>query len=171
MDPNQLSIVIYPHPSLRRKAQPIDEVTDEVRAIAQRMLELMHEAEGVGLAGPQVDLPWRIFVSNSRQEGDGDRVYINPVLKSPTGQFEIHEEGCLSLPQIYGDVRRPSTITIEALDLNGTPFTMTAEGYLARIWQHEFDHLNGVLILDRFSQLSRRANRKAVQALEAGALR
>lgn len=164
-----LTIVHYPHPALRRKAEEIAEVTDEVRAVARRMIELMHEAEGVGLAAPQVALSWRIFVTNSRQEGDEDRVYINPVLREPGGEWEVHEEGCLSLPEIVGDVRRPTVMTVDAIDLDGKPFSMTAEGFLARIWQHEFDHLNGTLIIDRFTQMSKLANRKSVKQLEKNA--
>ncbi len=161
-----LHIVLYPHPILRKKANPVPEVNDEVREVANRMIELMHEAEGVGLAAPQIGLPWRLFVTNSRLEDDGDRVYVNPILTNPGGDWDIAEEGCLSLPDINGDVRRPSAITIEATTLDGESFTMTADGFLARIWQHEFDHLNGTLIFDRFTQLSKLSNRKLIKALE-----
>ena len=166
---DQLEVISYPSPCLRRKAKPIETINAEVRAVAARMIELMHEADGVGLAAPQVDLSWRMFVTNSRQEGDIDRVYINPVLKEPDGEWEIREEGCLSLPEIAGDVRRPTQISIEALDLEGERFTMTSDGFLARIWQHEFDHLNGVLIIDRFTPKSKLATRRAVKALEKDA--
>jgi len=162
----QLQIVHFPHPCLRRTADPIAEITDEVRQVAERMIELMHEAEGVGLAAPQIDRPWRMFVTNSRQEGDADRVYINPVLREVGGDWEVREEGCLSLPDIVGDVRRPTTVTIEALDLDGNAFEMTSDDFLARVWQHEFDHLNGTLIIDRFTQVSKLATRKAVKALK-----
>lgn len=169
IEPSQLTIITYPHPGLRHRADPIDDVTDEVRTVAHRMIELMHEAEGVGLAAPQINIPWRLFVTNSRQDGDMDRVYVNPILRDPGGSFEIREEGCLSLPEIAGEVRRPSQITIDAIDLEGNPFSMTEEGYLARIWQHEFDHLNGVLIIDRFTPMAKRANRRIVKALEESA--
>jgi len=162
----QLEIICYPEPCLRRKANPVDPIDDTVREVAQRMIELMHEAEGVGLAAPQVNLSWRMFVTNSRQDGDINRVFINPVIKEPAGDWETREEGCLSLPEIAGDVRRPTQVTIEALDLDGKPFTMTSDGFSARIWQHEFDHLNGVLIIDRFTQVSKLAMRRAVKALE-----
>jgi len=162
----QLHIVHFPHPCLRRKADPIYEITDEVRRVAERMIQLMHEAEGVGLAAPQIDRSWRMFVTNSRQEGDTDRVYINPVLREVGGDWEVREEGCLSIPDIVGDVRRPTAVTIEALDLDRNAFVMTSDDFLARVWQHEFDHLNGTLIIDRFTQVSKLATRKAVKALE-----
>ncbi len=162
----QLEIIKYPQACLRQRAEPIAEITDEVREVAARMIELMHEAEGVGLAAPQVNLPWRMFVTNSRLEDDGDRVYVNPVLRDPAGEWETHEEGCLSIPDILGDVRRPTEITIEAQDLVGESFTMTRDDFLARIWQHEFDHLNGVLIIDRFSRIGKMAVRRAVKDLE-----
>ncbi|MBL1215894.1 MAG: peptide deformylase [Planctomycetes bacterium] len=169
VNPNKLSIVYYPDPILRKQAAPIEAVTDEVRAVALRMIALMHEAEGVGLAAPQVGLPWRMFVANSRQEEDEpDRVYINPVLSSPSGGPEPREEGCLSIPDVVGDVRRPITITIDALDLDGQAFTMTSDALLARVWQHETDHLDGILIIDHFTQMTRLANRKALRELERG---
>ena len=100
---------------------------------------------------------------------DGPRVYINPVLSEPLGAPVAAEEGCLSLPEIRGDVLRSEGITISALDVEGQPFTQRAAGLLARCWQHEFDHLNGVLIIDRMLQMSRLKNRSAIRALERDA--
>lgn len=166
---SKLKIVLYPDPILRKKAGPVEAVTDEVRAVALRMIELMHEAEGVGLAAPQVGLPWRMFVANSRQDvHEPDLVYINPVLSNPTGVPEPREEGCLSIPDVVGDVWRPTNITINALNLEGQAFTMTEDQPLARVWQHEIDHLDGILIIDRFTQMTRLANRKTIRALERG---
>ncbi|MFG0329008.1 MAG: peptide deformylase [Phycisphaerales bacterium] len=166
VDPSNLRILNYPHPALRRRAKPVESITDEVKAVAERMLELMHEAPGVGLAAPQVGLSWRLFVANSGEEGDVDRVYINPALSQPEGPLESLEEGCLSLPDIRGEVRRPVAITIEATDLNGDRFEMRDDGLLARVWQHEFDHLDGTLIFDRFSQLTKLATRRQIRDLE-----
>ena len=163
---SQLQIIKYPAACLRRKAEPIGEITDEVREVAKRMLELMHEVEGVGLAAPQVNLSWRLFVTNSRLEDDEDRVYVNPVLRDPAGEWETHEEGCLSLPEILGDVRRPTQMTLEAVDLEGKPFRMTRDDFLARVWQHEYDHVNGILIIDRFRQIGKLAVRRAIKDLE-----
>jgi len=166
IDPSQLQIVWYPAPVLTRKAAPIEAVTDEVRAVADRMIALMHEAQGVGLAGPQVGLPWRLFVANPTGEPDDDAVYINPVLREASREVEDMEEGCLSLPEIRGVVRRNVGITIAAMDRRGEPMEKHAEGLEARIWQHETDHLDGVLILNRMRHLDRMANRRAIKALE-----
>lgn len=178
VDPAALHVLTYPEPVLRRKASPVGEVTEEVRQVARRMIELMFEEEGIGLAAPQVGLPWRLFVAHV--PADEDRhltddpptctaepgVYINPVLLEPAGELEPYEEGCLSLPEIRGQVFRPPLITIRATGLDGTVFTRRAAGLLARCWQHETDHLNGVLIIDRMTQMSRLKNRRAVRDLE-----
>lgn len=168
VDIDKLRIVHYPDPILRQKTPPISDVTDEVRAVAVRMLELMHEAPGVGLAAPQVGLPWRMFVANAHPEHDRseDKVFINPVLRDAGRELEDYEEGCLSLPDILAEVRRPKQITIDALDIDGKPFTMTSDTLWARVWQHEFDHLEGVLIIDRMTPLDRTANRRALRELE-----
>lgn len=163
---DELDIVNYPHPALRGSAVEVAEVNDEVRAVAKRMIALMHEAPGVGLAAPQVGLNWRMFVANATGEPEDDRVFINPVLKEPTRETDEYEEGCLSLPDIKGVVRRPIGVTIEALDLEGEPIAVTSDEFDARIWQHEFDHLEGVLIIDRMAPIDKMANRKSIKALE-----
>jgi len=187
IDVKSLKIVTYPAPVLLKKAAKVPEVTSEVQAVAQRMLELMRQAEGIGLAAPQVGLPWRMFVvdiepledEDAPGDGpgpdpsglptytDGPEVYINPTFTNPLGSPEPMEEGCLSLPNIRGDVLRSPTITIQALDIDGQPFTQSATGLLARCWQHEMDHLDGVLILSRFTQVSRIKTKSAVKALES----
>lgn len=177
-DPKNLMIVHYPEAVLRKRAKPVGGVDAEVRAVARRMIELMIEAEGVGLAAPQVGLTWRMFVahvpSNEERSLDHDPaqatkgpvVYINPKLSEPSRDLVPYEEGCLSLPDIRGDVRRPSTITITATDLEGNQFSQRAEGLLARCWQHEVDHLDGVLIIDKMSQIHRMRNKQAIRELE-----
>jgi len=176
--PANLRILNYPDPALRRRAVPVTELTPSVREVAMRMIELMREAEGIGLAAPQVGMPWRLFVAHvppmegRSPESDpvtattSPRVYINPVLSAPVGAPEPFDEGCLSLPDITGEVLRPPTITISATDLEGRAFTQTASGLLARCWQHELDHLDGVLIIDRMTQMSRLKNRSALRDLE-----
>lgn len=178
VDPAALHLELYPDPILRKKAKPVAAVTDEVRAVAARMLEIMREEEGIGLAAPQVGLSWRMFVvhvpetderSASATPPDATAkptVYINPAFSNPLGPLEASEEGCLSLPEIRGDVLRPTTITITALGLDGKPFTQTATGLLARCWQHEFDHLDGTLIIDKMRQIDRLKNRSSVRQLE-----
>lgn len=182
-NPDSLRIVHYPAEVLREKAAPVDEVNDTVRAVAQRMLALMAEAEGIGLAAPQIGLPWRMFVADVEadpeygRDPDADpptatrepKVYINPEFSDYSRDLEPFEEGCLSLPAITGNVRRPTTVTIRAQDTNGAWFEERASGLLARCWQHENDHLDGVLIIDKMDPLGKRRNKKAIRDLESGA--
>ncbi len=181
IDPSGLRILVYPDAALRKRASPVGEVTAEVREVAARMIELMRAEEGIGLAATQVGVPWRFFVADV-PEADGRsasadpptatggvRVYINPVLSEPSGPVEPAEEGCLSLPEVLGEVQRPREITISAMDVEGRRFVARAAGLLARCWQHEVDHLDGVLILDRMTQMSRLKNRSAVRDLERAA--
>jgi peptide deformylase len=184
IDPASLRVVYYPDPALRTKAKPVPAVTEEVRAVARRMIELMREHDGIGLAAPQVGVAWRLFVIDvpprDRRHDDDDEppvpgtmtstagptVYINPALAEPAGAVELFEEGCLSLPDIRGDVIRPPVVTVVATDLDGRSFTQRTSGLLARCVQHELDHLDGVLILDRMTQMSRMKVRAAVRDLE-----
>jgi peptide deformylase len=166
LDPKALKIVYYPDPVLRQKASPVAGVTDEVRAVAQRMLELMHEARGVGLAAPQVGLSWRLFVANPTGEANDDRVYINPELTQPTRYTDRHEEGCLSIPGVNGQIMRPTGVRIEATGINGEKIVDESEELLARIWQHETDHLDGVLIIDRMTPVDLKAARRGLASLE-----
>jgi peptide deformylase len=152
---------------LRRRAEPVERIDGTVREVARRMVQLMHEAEGVGLAAPQVGLSWRLFVARGPGEEDPVEVFLNPELEQLPGELEDHEEGCLSLPGITAEIRRPAAVTMRALDLDGRPQDRRAEGMQARIWQHEIDHLNGVLIIDRMRAMDRIANRKPIKALES----
>ena len=169
VEPASLTILHYPDPALRKKGTDVDPADEAVRAVARRMIELMHEADGVGLAAPQVGLSWRLFVTNGRDADPEDRVFINPVLTLGRSELIDHEEGCLSLPGINVQVRRPEQAEITAVGLDGERFTMTAAGVLTRIWQHESDHLDGVLIIDRMNPMDRLATRKALKELRAAA--
>jgi peptide deformylase len=169
VDPESLQIFIYPHPSLRTKGQPVDPADENVHAVARRMLQLMHEADGVGLAAPQVGLAWRLFVTNGRDFDPEDRVFINPQLTPGRGEMVTEEEGCLSLPGIHVQVRRADHVDITAHGLDGRPFSMSADGFLTRIWQHENDHLDGILIIDKMSPMDRLATRKALKDLKTAA--
>lgn len=153
----ELSVVHFPHPTLRYKSKPIVRVDAELRGIADRMLELMYEHNGVGLAANQVDLPIRMFVMNpagKKDEGE-EWVVINPEISKPKGT-DSAEEGCLSLPGVYGDVKRPKTVYLSAYDISGQPIEMEVDGFLARVIQHEKDHLDGVMFFDRMPDESRR---------------
>ena len=170
-DPSLLQIVFYPDPILKKVAQPVDQISDLVPAVARRMLDLMRESGGVGLAAPQVGLSWRMFVANPTQEPGDDRVFINPVLSEPSRTTGEREEGCLSLPDVHGQIQRPEQITIEALDEHANKFRLTNDDLPARVWQHEFDHLEGVLIIDRMTQIDRISNRRTLRQLEKVASR
>jgi len=182
VDPSLLELQVYPAPILRARSSPIPEVTQAVRQVALRMIELMREHEGIGLAANQVGVAWRLFVAHVPViEDDPERslvsdpisatveprVYINPEFSDPARDLVPFDEGCLSLPEITGEVRRPSAVTITALGLDGERFSLRGAGLLARCWMHEADHLDGVLILDRMTQLSRMKNRSTLRELEA----
>lgn len=178
VDPARLTIVHYPDPRLRKRAAAVTlgrgGASHEVRAVAARMLQLMHEAGGVGLAAPQVGLSWRLFVANpagaDAAAGAGqDRVFVNPTFADPSSDTGEYEEGCLSIPGVHVNVRRPVRITIRAYDLDGKSFDLTSDALPARVWQHETDHLEGVLILDKMTAIDRLANRRTLQELEADA--
>ncbi len=159
-------IVLYPDPVLRRKCEAVTVFDARLAALAERMVQMMHEGKGVGLAGPQAGEPIRIFVANPSGEPNDDRVYVNPVLEDLVGSEEA-EEGCLSIPDVRGVIRRARTCRIKALDVNGEPFEDQAEDLLARIWQHETDHLDGRLILDLMRPADKIANKRQVAYLEA----
>jgi peptide deformylase len=154
-DPAQLRILHFPAAVLRQRAAPIERIDQSIKDLADRMIELMHDAEGLGLAAPQVGVPVRLFVAHVPQDSEPVRVYINPELSHLTDELEAREEGCLSLPGINVQVRRPTGATITATDLEGKPFTFSSTGLLARVWQHEIDHLDGVLFIDRVDAVTR----------------
>ena len=156
---------------LRQVAQPVPEVTDEIRQLAEDMIETMIDADGVGLAGPQVGTNLRIFVAMA--DDDVKRVFINPQIIKTSQELSDYDEGCLSIPQVYETIKRPEKVTVQALNEKGRPFTIDADGLLARIIQHEYDHLDGILFIDRGdkdfaskteSQFKKRAERAAEKA-------
>ncbi|MGD9720817.1 MAG: peptide deformylase [Pirellulales bacterium] len=150
---NPLQIVQYPHPTLRRVSKPLVRVDQELLAVVREMFELMYQAKGIGLAANQVDLPYRLFVINLQSDPaatENEYVFLNPVLIDRKGNAEA-EEGCLSLPGLYGDVKRSERVTLNAYDLRGQELTLDLEGLFARAVQHEIDHLDGVLFIDRLS--------------------
>ncbi|MCL2722218.1 MAG: peptide deformylase [Treponema sp.] len=138
---------------LRQKAEKITDINDEIAAAASQMLEIIKRDKGVGLAGPQIGFMKRIFVVHI--EGDEKRVFINPSLLETSVETTKYEEGCLSIPGIYANVVRAETIKIQAWNIKGRPFTLEASGLLARVIQHEYDHLEGVLFLDYIPEKKR----------------
>lgn len=159
-------IVRYPDPQLRRKCEPIEVFDESLAALAGRMLELMKSGRGLGLAGPQVGVCRRIFVCNPTGEPEDDQVYVNPELSDLLGATEA-EEGCLSLPEVNVMMRRARRCRIKAFDVTGQPIEAEGQDLPARIWQHETDHLDGGLIIDRMNATDRIANKKTLAQLEA----
>lgn len=148
-----MEIVKYGHPALRWKAKPLTELTPDFKATVRAMFDLMYEARGIGLAATQVGLPYRFFVVNTTadpKETGEELVFINPEIIRKKGNLE-GEEGCLSLPELYGQVARAEEIVLEAYDIDGQGFEMECSEILARVIQHENDHLDGVLFIDRMN--------------------
>jgi peptide deformylase len=163
-----LQIIQYPHPTLRHRSKPLRRVDAELRKIVAEMFDLMYQHEGVGLAANQVDLPYRLFISNV--EGDPEAtesecVFINPVLSAGHGQDE-DEEGCLSIPGIRAPVIRNTNVKVEAYDLEGNEISGEVEGLMARIVQHETDHLDGTLFIDRLGPAHKAAIREQLEEFE-----
>ena len=148
-----MEIVQYPHPTLRHKSKPLRKVNKDLKDLVAQMFPLMYEARGVGLAANQVDLPFQLFIVNeSAEPNKGEElVFINPVIDKPKGREE-KEEGCLSLPGIHANVSRPTQIHVTAYDLNGSLIDATFDGLLARIIQHEYDHIHGTMFIDRIAE-------------------
>lgn len=143
----------YGDPVLRMRANEVEAFDDELARLAERLIALMHDAEGIGLAATQVGILRRLFVFHH----DGaDRVLVNPVITASAGPDEIDEEGCLSLGPVRVPVERPLEVTIEGRDAGGEPVKLELEGLTARVVQHELDHLDGTLIIDRTDPASRR---------------
>ncbi|PHV11131.1 peptide deformylase [Chitinimonas sp. BJB300] len=147
-----LNILHYPDERLHKIARPVEKVDDEIRRLIDDMAETMYEAPGIGLAATQVDAHVRLIVIDISEEKDGLCAFINPRIISANGQV-LSEEGCLSVPGIYESVERAEHIVVEALDRNGQPFQIEATGLLANCIQHEIDHLDGKVFVERLSRL------------------
>ncbi|MCU0708561.1 MAG: peptide deformylase [Pirellula sp.] len=152
-----LHLITYPHPTLRYPAKPIARVDAQLRSMVDEMFHIMYEQRGVGLAANQVNLPIRLFVANPSGEKDTgpELVFINPVIKRATGSSEA-EEGCLSLPGVNANVKRNKSVRVNAYGIDGREIDLEIDGFLARIVQHELDHLDGVLFIDRISEENRK---------------
>ena len=161
---DKLRINFYPNPVLKKKAAGVVDFDQNLRALAGKMLDLMHEAKGVGLAAPQVGVSIRLFVCNATGEEGDDRIIVNPKLMDLTGAAEL-EEGCLSIPGVTVFMRRATTMAMEAFDIDGHQIKLTCENLEARVWQHEADHLDGRLIVDHMSESDEIKNRRAIRQL------
>ncbi len=162
---NLMNIVIYPDPVLRQKAKPLTEINKEVYLKVEEMMELMYQAQGIGLAAPQVGWSVRLFIIDADGGRNGEKVFINPVIIEEAGELN-KEEGCLSFPGIMSKVTRAQRIKAEAYNLKGQKIEIEAEGLAARAWQHELDHLNGSLFIDKMSPAGRLAISQRLKEFE-----
>ena len=163
-----MQIVHYPDPVLRQIADPVTEITEEIRRAVGEMFELMYEAPGVGLAAPQVGWCVRLFVVNPAAHPDEgeEYVFINPKITGKKGAT-FADEGCLSIPGVMGSVRRAKSIQMEATDLEGKRFRIDAQDLLARIIQHEQDHLDGILFTDKVSDVDRPGIERQLESIQS----
>jgi len=161
-------IIRYPHPTLRYKSKPLRRVDLGLRKIVRQMFDLMYEHQGIGLAANQVDLPYRVFILNLTADPDAreeEHVFINPVITQRKGSAE-DKEGCLSFPELYAPVRRAQKIEMEAFTMDGREAKYEMDGLFARAAQHEFDHLDGILFIDRLTPSHLMAIKEDLLALE-----
>ena len=159
-----LNILHYPDPKLRIKATPITQVDDPIKKLVDDMWETMYDAPGVGLAAPQVSVSKRLIVIDISEDKSDPLCFINPELIEKH-DISVMEEGCLSVPGIYENIERASNITVKALDREGKPFTMDAEGLLSICIQHEIDHLDGKLFVDYLTKMKQTRIRKKMEKL------
>lgn len=158
----KLEVLRFPDERLRTVAKPVTEVDDKIRALIENMFETMREEQGIGLAATQVNTHLRIVVMDVSEDQSDPRVFINPEIIEKNGST-ISEEGCLSVPNSYARVERAEKVKVKALDAEGKPFSMDADGLLAICIQHELDHLRGVLFVDYLSPLKRQRIRKKLE--------
>ena len=162
---SRLEILHFPDPRLRRRAEAVSVVDDDVRRLIDDMLETMYEAPGIGLSAPQVNIAKRVITIDVSQDRSAPLCLVNPEIRAVSGETET-EEGCLSLPGVYEIVKRPERIRVSALGRDGRSREIEAEGLLAVCIQHEIDHLDGRLFVDYLSRLKRqRIRKKAEKAL------
>ena len=154
-----LNILEFPDSRLRTVAKPVEHVDDELRTLIDDMFETMYEAPGIGLAATQVDVHLRLLVLDVSEDKTRPMVFINPEILESEGS-QVYQEGCLSVPGIYADVKRADRVVVSALDRNGKPFQVDADGLLAVCIQHEMDHLAGKVFVDYLSPLKREQVRK-----------
>ena len=160
-----LSILKFPDPRLHKVAQPVDTFDAALQSTVDDMFETMYEAPGIGLAATQVNVHKRVVVMDLSEDRSEPRVFINPEFESLTDQMDQYQEGCLSVPGFYENVDRPQKVRIKALDRDGKPYELIAEGLLAVCIQHECDHLNGKLFVDYLSSLKRDRIKKKLEKI------
>ncbi|MEG3767986.1 peptide deformylase [Alteromonas sp. 14N.309.X.WAT.G.H12] len=157
-----LDVLSFPDERLRTVAKPVESVNDEIKQLVSDMFETMRDEKGIGLAATQVDRHVQVVVMDVSEDQDTPRVFINPEITSKEGST-VSEEGCLSVPGNYAKVDRAEKVTVKALDADGQPFELEADGLLAICIQHELDHLKGILFVDYLSPLKRQRIRKKLE--------
>ena len=167
-DASGCSLTQYPADVLAQTARPVEKIDSNIRRIVEKMFEIMVENKGIGLAGPQAGIPLRIFIISLDGKRESLQVYINPTIK-PSGPMEAIPEGCLSVPGVDAKIKRYKKCSVTATDIDGNEFTQEAEGLLSRALQHEYDHLQGRLIIDRMGQVAKIAARKTLKKLRTQA--
>ena len=167
MDIDKCKITHYPARVLAGRAEPVEVIDENIRRLVEKMTEIMLKNKGVGLAAPQAGVPLRLFIISLDATAENVRVYINPTV-TPTGDLDATDEGCLSVPGIYTKIPRYKKCEVTATDLEGNRFTEQAEGLYARALQHEYDHIEGVTIVNRMGQVAKIAHRRQLKKLAEG---
>jgi peptide deformylase len=165
IDSEKCNITRYPHKVLAKTAEPVKQIDDTIRRLVDKMIEVMLKHKGVGLAAPQIGVPLRLFIISLDMKKNKVKVFINPTV-TPSGELEIMEEGCLSVPGVSTKLRRFKKCKVTATNLDGDEFTELAEGLYARCLQHEYDHINGVTIADRMGAAAKIAHRRQLKKLQ-----
>ncbi len=167
IDIEKCQITHYPAEVLTKRAQPVGEIDNNIRQLVEKMTDIMLKKKGVGLAAPQAGVPLRLFIISLDGTRESVKVYINPTV-TLTGELGSTEEGCLSVPGVFTKIRRYKKCKVTATDLNGKEFTEEAEGLYARALQHEYDHIEGMTIVNRMAQTAKIAHRKQLKKLTEG---
>jgi len=165
IDVDKCQITHYPAGVLGGRAEPVEEINDNIRQLVDKMTDIMLKNKGVGLAAPQVGVSLRLFIISIDGSRENVRAYVNPMV-TPVGELDAVDEGCLSVPGIYTKIRRYKKCKVTATDLNGNEFTDEAEGLYARALQHEYDHIEGITIVNRMGQPAKIVHRKQLKKLE-----
>jgi len=165
IDIEKCRITHYPAEVLGKQAQPVEKIDDNIRQLVEKMYEVMRQNKGVGLAAPQVGVPLRLFIISLDGSRENVKVFINPTV-TPDDQLDAMEEGCLSVPGIYTKIRRYKKAKVTATDLDGKEFTEEGEGLYARALQHEYDHIEGLTIVNRMGQTAKISHRKQLKKIQ-----
>jgi peptide deformylase len=164
IDVDKCKITYYPASVLRGRAAPVDKIDENIRRLVDKMADILVDKKGIGLAAPQAGVPLRLFIVSLTGKREDVRAYVNPTV-TPHGDLDEAEEGCLSVPGIWAKIRRHKRATVTATGLDGRQFTEDAEGLYARCLQHEYDHIEGTVIVNRMGEAARIAHRRQLKKL------